>query len=104
DPIMRRLSPLEFFRSHRCRSACLLSTVAVLLLVSQGCVNSNPPAPSVTCPAGQHVLGTSCAWDFVTVNIGPSVFPQGVAWAGCPQFSPNPVSAHTNGVVQWTNN
>jgi hypothetical protein len=73
--------------------------VALIGLASQACSSSTTAAQTVQCPAGQHALSTSCAWDPVVVTLGPSLTTD-----GCPVFSPNPVSAHTNQVVQWVNN
>ena len=71
---------------------------ALIGLVSQGCSSSTAP-PTQTCGAGQHAVGTSCAWDPVLVTLGASVTSD-----GCPVFSPNPVSLHTNQPVEWVNN
>ena len=74
--------------------------VALIGVASQGCSSgATTDVQTVQCPAGQHALATSCAWDPVVVTIGPSLTAD-----GCPVFSPNPVSAHTNQLVQWTNN
>ncbi|HTB77431.1 MAG TPA: hypothetical protein VK762_29505 [Polyangiaceae bacterium] len=76
---------------------------AASVLVILGCqacsAASSSETPVVQCPAGQHALSTSCAWDPVEVAIGP-----GTDASGCPVFSPNPVSAHENQLVEWTNN
>ena len=80
-----------------------LASHAASLLVVLGCqacsAASSSETPPVQCPAGQHALSTSCAWDPVEVAIGP-----GTDASGCPVFSPNPVSAHENQLVEWTNN
>jgi len=67
-------------------------------LVSQGCSSSTSPA-AATCPAGQHALSTGCAYDALQIAIGP-----GGTSASCPTFAPNPASAHTNQLIEWTNN
>jgi hypothetical protein len=72
---------------------------ALISLVWQGCSAGSSTAPPVQCAAGQHPIGTSCAWDPVFVAIGP-----GVTSDGCPVFAPNPTSLHRNQVIQWTNN
>lgn len=84
---------------------------AIAVAAGQGCGTSTTPTqPQTQCPAGQHVLGTSCAWDPVTISIGPGLDAFQVsnaspgAAAGCFAFSGNPASAHTNQLVQWTNN
>jgi hypothetical protein len=60
-------------------------------------------APTAQCPVGQHVLANSCAYDFVTITIGPGM--QGSSYSGtCPLFSPTPASAKANQGVQWVNN
>lgn len=73
-------------------------TFALIGLVCQGCSTAST-APQTQCAAGQHALGTSCAWNPVQIAIGPSLTAD-----GCPVFSPNPASAHTNQLVEWTNN
>ncbi len=80
-----------------------LASHAASLLVVLGCLacsaTSSSETPAVQCPPGQHALSTSCAWDPVEVAIGPAMDA-----SGCPEFSPNPVSAHENQLVEWTNN
>ena len=86
--------------------------LGVAVGIGQGCA----PAPTdsqsqVQCPSGQYVLGTSCAWDPVTITIGPGLdayqlansFPAADA-AGCFAFSANPMSVHRDQLVEWTNN
>jgi hypothetical protein len=74
-------------------------TFALIGLVLQGCSSSDSPT-AAQCPAGQHALsGGDCAYDALQVQIGP-----GDASANCPTFSPNPASAHTNQLIEWTNN
>jgi hypothetical protein len=85
--------------------------LALAVGVGQGC-SASPTAsqPQTQCAAGQHVLGTSCAWDTVTITIGPGLDAYQVAnaspgaAAGCFVFSANPTSVHTNQLVQWVNN
>jgi hypothetical protein len=73
-------------------------TFALVGLVLQGCSSSSGPT-AAQCPAGQHALSSGCAYDALQVAIGP-----GVDSPGCPTFSPNPASAHTNQLIEWTNN
>ena len=59
--------------------------------------------PTVNVPRGQHVLGTSCAWDAVTITIGPDVqtFDDSArrrrshmnALTGCYVFNPDAISS-----------
>ena len=72
-------------------------TFALIGIVLQGCSSSGPTAAQ--CPAGQHALSSGCAYDALQVAIGPSLDS-----AYCPTFSPNPASAHTNQLIEWTNN
>lgn len=85
--------------------------LALAVGVSQGCgTTTTATQPQTQCPAGQHSLGTTCAWDTVTITIGPGLDAGQVAHslpadaAGCFAFSANPTSVHTNQLVQWTNN
>jgi hypothetical protein len=73
-------------------------TFALIGLVSQGCSSSNS-ATAPQCPAGQHALSVGCAYDALQIAIGP-----GLDSPNCPTFSPNPASAHTNQLIEWTNN
>ncbi len=92
---------------HVFRVMFVLAVAAV-----QGCGTTTTTAtqPQVQCAAGQHSLGTSCAWDAVTITIGPGLDAYQVAnaspnaAAGCFAFSANPTSVHTSQAVQWTNN
>jgi hypothetical protein len=84
---------------------------ALAAAVGLGCSASPTAAqPQVQCAAGQHVLGTSCAWDTATITIGAGLDAFQVAnaspgaAAGCYAFSANPASVHTNQLVQWVNN
>ena len=72
-------------------------TFALIGLVLQGCSSSGPTAAQ--CPAGQHALSSGCAYDALQIAIGPSMASQ-----YCPTFSPNPASAHSNQLIEWTNN
>ncbi len=73
-------------------------TFALIGLISQGCSSSDSPT-AAQCPAGQHALSSGCAYDAVQIAIGPDD-----ASAGCPTFSPGTASAHTNQLIEWTNN
>ena len=90
----------------------LRAMVVLAVVLGQGCgTTTTATQPQVQCQAGQHSLGTSCAWDDITITIGPGLdagqvahsFPASDA-AGCFAFSANPASAHTNQAVQWVNN
>jgi hypothetical protein len=75
-------------------------TFALFVLAGQGCSGATAPdTTSTQCAAGQHAVGASCAWNPAQVTLGPSATAD-----GCPVFSPNPVSVHTNQLVEWTNN
>ena len=88
-------------------------TLALAVGIGQGCgtASSTTTQPQIQCAAGQHSLGTSCAWDAVTITIGPALdagqlansFPKSDA-DGCFAFSANPTSVHTSQAVQWLNN
>lgn len=72
---------------------------ALIGLAGLGCSSSSTAPQGPTCATGQHAVGSSCAWDVVQVTLGPSVTSD-----GCPVFSPNPVSLHSNQAVEWVNN
>jgi hypothetical protein len=74
-------------------------TFALIVSMGQGCSdNTAASTTAAQCPAGQHPLSVGCAWDPVAIAIGPVDDA-----SGCPQFSPNPASAHENQLVKWTN-
>ena len=79
---------------------------ALSVLVCQACSDTNADSQTaVQCPAGQHALSTSCAWDPITIQLGPAIALNASGTpSGCPVQSPNPASAHTNQLVQWQNN
>jgi len=82
------------------------SAFALVLVAAIACGTSPTGADNKTqCPAGQHALSTSCAWDPITIQLGPAIALNASGTpSGCPVQSPNPASAHTNQLVQWQNN
>jgi hypothetical protein len=90
----------------------VLKVMFILVVgVGPGCaVAPTDSQPQLQCPAGTYVLGTECAWDPVTITIGPGVDAGQLAHsipadaAGCFAFSANPMSVHRDQLVEWINN
>jgi hypothetical protein len=92
--------------------------LAAIIFAWQGCAaitsDSQATNNTVECPAGQHALSSSCAWDTVVDTIRTTVqtetltplnggAPQTKPLAGCYTMSADPVSVHTNQALSWMN-
>jgi hypothetical protein len=90
--------------------------LAAIVLAWQGCaaITSDSQTTPIQCPAGQHALSASCAWDTVVDTITTAVqtqlrspinggTPTAFPLAGCYIMSADPVSVHTSQLLSWMN-